>query len=151
MDPFGRNHPCFLQAEAMDQISDVGEQSPSQEGTQKTINEIFAGFAKELAEQRAKSEEAAKKIADGAQEMAALRAKSESDMAALQAKSETDMAALQAKSETDMAALRTKLQNSEDEAVALNSRIAHLEKQSSPAPQKETFIPGESQLSDHIL
>ena len=140
MDPFGRNHPCFLQAEAMDQISDVGEQSPSQEGTQKTINEIFAGFAKELAEQRAKSEEAAKKIADGAQEMAALRAKSESDMAALQAKSETDMAAL-----------RTKLQNSEDEAVALNSRIAHLEKQSSPAPQKETFIPGESQLSDHIL
>ena len=165
IDPFDRNHICFLQVEAMDQISDVGEQRPNQDESQKTIREKFAGFARELAELRAKAEKLDK-------EMAALRAKSDEaakERAALQAKSEEwdkEMAALRAKSEEaaqERAALRAKLQNSEDEFVALNSRIAarnarmfvevrnaDLEIQSKPASQKETFIPGDSRFSVHV-
>ena len=154
IDPFDRNHICFLQVEAMDQISDVGEQRPNQDESQKTIRENFAGFARELAELRAKAEKLDKEMAalraksdEAAKERAALQAKSEEwdkEMAALRAKSEEaaqeraalrakseeaakERAALRAKSEEaaqERAALRAKLQNSEDEFVALNSRIA---------------------------
>ena len=161
IDPFDRNDPCFLQLESMDQMCDVGEQRPSQEESALTIQEMqlkFAGFARVLAEQRAKSEKAARKHD---RELAEQRAKSEEadrEIAELRAKLEAADREKSEAADRELAEQRAKSEAADRELAEQRAtmaeqreRIADLEKQVRPATHRKTFIPGDPQLSVYVL
>ena len=182
IDAFDCNDPCFLQVESMDQMCDVGEQRPSQEESALTIQEMhlkFAGFAREMAEQRAKSEAMDRELAEQRaksekaarkhdRELAEQRAKSEEadrEIAELRAKLEAadrekseaadrELAEQRAKSEAadrELAEQRAKSEAADRELAEQRERIADLEKQVRPATDRKTFIPGDPQLSVYVL
>ena len=168
IDAFDCNDPCFLQVESMDQMCDVGEQRPSQEESALTIQEMqlkFAGFARVLAEQRAKSEKADRKhdreIAEQrakseavARELAEQRAKSEKaarkhdrEMAEQRAKSEAvarELAEQRAKSEKaarkhdrELAEQRAKSEEADREIAELRAKLEAADREKSEAADRE--------------
>ena len=163
IDAFDCNDPCFLQVESMDQMCDVGEQRPSQEESALTIQEMhlkFAGFAREMAEQRAKSEAMDRELAEQRAKLGAMDRAIAEQRAKLEA---VDRAIAEQRAKLEAADRERAEQRAKSEAAdrelaeqratmaEQRERIADLEKQVRPATDRKTFIPGDPQLSVYVL
>ena len=163
IDAFDCNDPCFLQVESMDQMCDVGEQRPSQEESALTIQEMqlkFAGFAREMAEQRAKLEAMDRELAEQRAKLGAMDRAIAEQRAKLEA---VDRAIAEQRAKLEAADRERAEQRAKSEAAdrelaeqratmaEQRERIADLEKQVRPATHRKTFIPGDPQLSVYVL
>ena len=144
-------------------MSDVGEQRPSQEESALTIQEMhlkFAGFAREMAEQRAKSEAMDRELAEQRAKLGAMDRAIAEQRAKLEA---VDRAIAEQRAKLEAADRERAEQRAKSEAAdrelaeqratmaEQRERIADLEKQVRPATHRKTFIPGDPQLSVYVL
>ena len=132
IDAFDCNDPCFLQLESMDQMCDVGEQRPSQEESALTIQEMhlkFAGFAREMAEQRAKSEAMDRELAEQRAKLGAM------DRAIAEQRAKLEKADRQHDSE--LAEQRAKSEEADREIAELRAKLEAADREKSEAADRE--------------